>query len=215
MDLEVFGTEELALDAIQAQQQKKGKWRTDATLAVEDGVFLNVIARLCHVAREPLHHFFRWLEKPLEARDIDGLQVTPSKVALLVWFKGEKFLAELEALTFSQRWAQFFSLIPAHLHGVLSECIQTLTLLHLADFDRRVMYLIVRRYPQRVLLICKRGPHIKCQTRLAVAKEILEADDAKLEINMRKLRCLYSLRKFHDVIPWIKLKNRTLSPGGA
>ena len=188
---EPYGTEELAIEATQAFTAKQGKWRTDASLAIDDSVFIPVIMRIANKAREPFRIFYAWMSKPSKTYSIDGDERTPGKIARLVWGKAQEFMDKLEALTHANVWASFFLVVPEDLRPALAEVIKQITWSHHADFHRRLMYNIVEKSPSRMLIIAKRGRDIECQDRLKYAISLLAADLGSLEINERKLRATH------------------------
>ena len=159
---------------------------------LQDSVFIPVVMEICHRARRPLTHLYRWLLQPPTERIIDGDARTPGKVADLVWGKAEEILSELDALTESHQWALYFTRVPPELRSALAECIQTLTLGHHADFHRRIVHCIVDAHPARLLLIAKRGRKAECPERLRVAQELWETDGWLLDTSAKKLMHMFA-----------------------
>ena len=188
---EVDGTMELAVEATKAFKVKAGKWRQDAGLAIQDAVFVPVIVKIMNEARRPLNHFFHWLMQPVMSKVIDGDCRSPGKVAQLVWGKCSQLQEEFSANTDSRQWLDTLLLVPAALREALAEGILTLTLGLHADFDRRIRMLIVAVYPARLLMIAKRGRHIRCAERVGVAEHLLATPDERLEITARKLKLMF------------------------
>ena len=179
-DALVDGTVELSLEETKAYTERQGKWRTDSALAVCDNIFVSVIADLCYRSREPLHYFFHWLQAPTQPREIDGDLRHPTKLADIVYFKAEEIRADLESLTESRRWVSTLGKVDPELRRPLSECTLTLTLLHLADFDKRIVHTFLD------LTFCKRGAHIRDQGRVTLAEELLDTRPEKLQVTARK-----------------------------
>ena len=182
----VDGTVELSLEETKAYTERQGKWRTDSALAVCDNIFVSVIADLCYRSHEPLHHFFHWLQAPTQPREIDGDLRHPTKLADIVYFKAEEIRADLESLTESRRWVSTLGKVDPELRRPLSECILTLTLLHLADFDTRIVHTFLDLDPIRLLTFSKRGAHIRDQGRVTLAEELPDTRPEKLQVTARK-----------------------------
>ena len=155
--------QEALVDGTKAYTERQGKWRTDSALAVCDNIFVSVIADLCYRSSEPPHHFFHWLQAPTQPREMDGDLRHPTKLADIVYFKAEEIRADLESLTESRRWVSTLGKVDPELRRPLSECILTLTLLHLADFDKRIVHTFLDLDPIRLLTFSKLGAHIRDQ----------------------------------------------------
>ena len=65
-----------------------------------------------------------------------------------------------------------------------------LCLRQVVDFDFRIVRRL-RESPARLLLFAKAPPHVPCQQRQQLAKDIIEADEATLHIAALKVRRLY------------------------
>ena len=105
----------------------------------------------------------------------------------MVYGKAEVFKRELETLTDPGAWRTMLGKIEPELQRPFAEAIQILTLLRAGDYEARIMQGIVSKFPQKLLLIAKRGKHVQCPERLAVVQEITTARPATLEITSLKL----------------------------
>ena len=169
----IDGTTELAIDTIAAHRVRKTKYRQAALCAVHDPVFMDLIVQMLHDSREPLQHFFHWLEQPCEDILIDMERRCPGKMAQLVWGKAEAFTDEFLKLTRLENWNGLLDSVPASLANVLAENILMITLQHHADFVLRVGSL-VKQEPWRCFIIAKRSRYVSCEERQAYCSRVLD-----------------------------------------
>ena len=67
----------------------------------------------------------------------------------------------------------------------------SLSYLHHADFDLRFRQKLTNRWPLRLMMICKRGPAVRCQARLNVVRSLLDEDETVLEITTLKFKSTF------------------------
>ena len=173
---------EFCIRETKQHQEKISRWCGDAGAAVQDDVFIPIVVRIATVARGPLTHFFRWLMKTdTDAFCIDGQLRQPNKLAQMVWHKAKDILLELEALTFttSPEWSDIIDPQPLDRCGLVVDTIREITLLHHADFSRRVIGQTTK-LPLTLLLLAKRRATLVCEERRRVASERLGTADCKL-----------------------------------
>ena len=191
--LETHGVEELALGATKEHITKMCKWRQAAAPAVQDNFFILVIVRICKKAREPLTNLFAWLQKGTPVRYIDGDEKKPPRLAILVWSTADEVAAEFEVLTKSKVWVDELAYTAEKGAPIqqVREFIKSLTHLHHADFDMRFRQKLTNRWLLRLMMICKRGPAVRCPARLNVARYLLNEDATFLEISTLKFKSMF------------------------
>lgn len=121
-----------------------GAWKTDASLAIRDEVFIPIVVRIMNRARAPLQRFFFGLEKGEEDILLDGNERRCGLVAQMVWSKANDVLSELDQLTFICGWSDIIAAAPAPSRAKVVDCILLITVQHYADFRRRVVRLMDR-----------------------------------------------------------------------
>ena len=75
------------------------------------------------------------------------------------------------------------------------EFIMSLTHLHHADFDMRYRKKSTKRWPLRLMMICKRGPAVRRLARLNVVRSLLDEDETFLEITTLKFKFMFQLQE--------------------
>ena len=117
-------------------------------------------------------------------RYIDGDEKQPFRLATPVWSKADEVAAELEELTKSEVWVD--ELVYAVEKGAsiqqVRELILSLTHLHHADIDMRFRQKLTKLWPLRLVMICKRGPAVRCPARLDVVRSLLDENETFLGI---------------------------------
>ena len=161
-----------------AYRRKMGRWRRDTQLVVRDDEFWVLL------------HVFSFTHKPLE----HALNFVHSdhkfKYAAWVCGKSQEVLQEFSILLQKPHWC---IRIEIHAAGcdtsALLELGVGLILLQHSSFKRRV-HDLVSEFPSRALWLAHSSPNTSCQTRQAVAREVLHTQ----ERNMCKLRARYDLK---------------------
>ena len=117
----------------------------------------------------------------------------PSRLAMLVWSKADEVAAELEELTKSQVWVDALAYTAEKGAPIqqMREFNMSLTHLHHADFDTRFRQKLTKRWPLRLLMICKRGSAVKCPARLNDVRSLLDEDETLLEITTLKFKSMF------------------------
>ena len=77
------GSTELAVEAMEAETVKRGKWRASSLQAVKDETFIDIIVAMLHRSRESLQHFMHSIEQTAKPTEIDGEQIPWRTCALL------------------------------------------------------------------------------------------------------------------------------------
>ena len=100
-------------------------------------------------------------------RYIDGEERQPSRLAILVWSKADEVAAELEELTKSEVWVDELAYAAEKCAPIqqVREFIMIPTHFHHADFDVRFRQKLTKRWPLRLMMICMRGPAVRCPAR--------------------------------------------------
>ena len=187
---DVAGTDELAVNEIRAHNQKMGRWKRDATLAIHDDFFLPFVVRLMNRAREPLQLWFYWLEKASQTVVLDGTERRCGPVAQMVWFKAKAVSDQLYALTYLAPWRDLVLEALPEARPAVVDSILMLTIQHHAEFERRVMR-IVESWPLKLLWIARSLPHKDCERRRRICAELLNTPNSELHITAVKLKLLF------------------------
>ena len=100
---------------------------------------------------------------------------------------------ELEELTKSQDWVDELAYTEEKGAPIqqVREFIMSLTHLHHADFDMRFRQKLTKRWPLRLLMICKRGPAVRCPPGLHVARSLLDEGETFLGITTLKFKSMF------------------------
>ena len=171
--LETHGVEELALEATMEHMIKMGKWRQAAAQG----------------DRPHLQRSERAVDKPLPV----AAETQPSRLAIPVWSEADEVAAELEELRMSEVWVDELAYTAEKGAPIqqVREFITSLTHLHHADFDMRFRQNFTKRWPLRLMMICKRGPAVRCRARLNVVRCLLNEDETFLEITTLKFKSMF------------------------
>ena len=189
LDLDaVDGTAELAIESMQAETIKKGRYRKDALACLRDDIFIDSLILMLNKSREPLEHFKNWLQQRVEYEDIDGETRLPGKVALLVWWKAQKLLEDFEDLTKLENWSCFLQRMRNDMERLaMSECILMMTLQHHADFSRRIVDM-VENLPYKLLVLAYRGRDVECNRRRELCVLLTSVADDQMHMIAVKLK---------------------------
>ena len=178
--LRQHGVEDLALEETKEHIIKMGKWLQATTQTVQDKFFIPVLVCICKKAREPLTNPFAWL-----LRYIDGDERQPSRLAILVWSKADEAAAELEELTKSEVWVDELAYSREGHPDSASERVHHEPR---APPPRRLRYV-------RLVMICKRGPAVRCPARLNVVRSLLTEDKTFLEITTLNFKSMFHTKE--------------------
>ena len=185
----VSGTDELQIEDTQAHQAKMGKWKKDASLAVQDKDFIDIVVAMLNAARKPLHRFFLWMQKQevmIKLQDQRGYRQV-GLMAQLVWFKAKEVSDALYELTNICNWAWLLDRADLGMRKPITDCILLITVQHHADFQHRV-FQPTHSFPLVILWIARRMPDTVCEDRRRVCRQILDTDDHMLHIIALKLK---------------------------
>ncbi|CAK0904831.1 unnamed protein product, partial [Prorocentrum cordatum] len=126
------GLREAANESNQEYSNRMSKWAGDVWQLVKDEAPEDFfyIMELSQLARQPLDHFFFFLEKKIPAGE-------PRALAQLVWGKAEQISTELHRLTCPEPWLDFLETLPLNMVRDYSAIIEEVTMEALSDFERR------------------------------------------------------------------------------
>eukprot|EP00959_Pyramimonas_sp_CCMP1952_P305361 6390303-Pyramimonas_sp.AAC.1 len=165
-----------------------GRWRRESLRCVNDDLFLDVVVAACNRARGPFQHFLARLQQRDDNFEPGRRRVC--KLAQLVFFKVDVFYDELVHLLSPDEWGALVVRAPEGQREQLWSCILAIALQHVVDFQHRIRGLC-QEYPLKLLWIAYNEPDIQCTRRRDVARELLSANPAALEVNALKLVVLF------------------------
>ena len=167
------GVEGLVLEA--TKDHLLSKWVNGGRQPHWPSKTILLIVRICKKAGES----FAWPQKGFPVRCIDGDERQLSRLATLVWSEADEVAAELEELTKSQV-ARRVGMCGRE--GVPIQQVTEFTMsfahLHHADFDMRFRKKLTKRWLLRFMMICKRGPAVRCPPALNVVRSLMDEDES-------------------------------------